>query len=272
MSTHWEAVLANARSFLFVPANRPDRFSKAATAGADVVILDLEDAVSSSEKELARQQASAWLADEHAAVVRINAANTQWHLDDLRMLAQYPTAVMLPKAEQLRSLRAVSSATGGLPVIPLVETAAGILALATICRAPLVARVAFGSIDLATQLGVDPDDRDALLHARSALVMASAASGLAPPIDGVTTVISDLRRVADDSRYSRRLGMTAKLCIHPSQIAAVHQSFAPTSEERAWARRIVDATTVATSAIAVDGAMVDLPVIERARRILATPP
>ncbi|MCE5292844.1 MAG: CoA ester lyase, partial [Nocardiaceae bacterium] len=151
------------------------------------------------------------------------------------------------------------------PVIPLIETAAGVLNAVEVCRDTV--RPAFGSIDLAAQLGIDPQNRDALATARSTLVLAAAAAGVAAPIDGVTTALSDPGRLADDIRNARRLGFTAKLCIHPSQIAPTKQALAPTGIDIEWAERVISAA--GNGAIAIDGAMVDKPVIERARQILA---
>jgi len=130
-------------------------------------------------------------------------------------------------------------------------------------------RCAFGSIDLATELGIDPGDREALLWARSVLVMASRAASIASPVDGVTTALRDVDTLTADVRYACRLGMTGKLCIHPSQIRPVHAALAPSAAELDWARRILDRAGPDGSATTVDGQMIDAPVVERARRILA---
>ena len=155
-------------------------------------------------------------------------------------------------------------------MVPLIETAVGVATVNQSCAVTGVARVAFGSIDLANQLGVDPDDREALLLHRTMLVLASAAAGLAPPIDGVTTSFTETDSVTADFRYARRLGMGAKLCIHPAQVAAVHAAVLPSDADVEWANKIM--TSVETddgSVAAVEGQMVDVPVVERARRILA---
>lgn len=261
-----ESVLA--RSYLFVPANRPDRFGKAASAGADIVVLDLEDSVPGPDKSRARDHARSWLVAGNRAVVRVNAIDTSWHADDVRMAASNAAIIMLPKADDADALAHVASLAPDTPVIALIETPAGILAAANICRFRTVLRVAFGSIDFAAQTGVDPDDRDALLFARSTLVTASAAAGLVPPIDGVTTSISDPHRLSDDTRHGKRVGMSAKLCIHPNQVDTVHAALAPSPHEVMWAQRILDSTGNHDAAMAVDGAMVDLPVLTRARQIL----
>lgn len=260
-----------ARSLLFVPGNRPQRFDKAVAAQPDIVIIDLEDAVGAEDKVTAREQTASWLAAGNTAMVRINAAQTPWYEDDLALIAQYRVPVMPAKSETAEQVERITAAAPGAPVVPLIETAAGIAGAAALCAVPGVARVAFGSIDLGNELGVDPENRDALLLHRSLLVLASAAAGLAPPIDGVTTTFTDPEPVVDDFRYARSLGMTAKLCIHPAQVAAVHRAAAPTDSEIVWATEVVAAADSSDgSAVALDGRMVDLPVVERARRILAT--
>lgn len=260
--------IRTARTFLFVPGNRPDRFPKAAAAGSDVVIVDLEDSVSPAEKDCARSHARQWLMDGRPAVVRINGIGTPWHHNDLELLAQLPAvAVMLPKSERPED---ITNALGGRVVVALLETATGISSAAAVAALPDVHRLAFGSVDLAAQLGVDPADREALLFARTSVVLTSAAAGLAPPVDGVTTAVADAEATFADTRYARSLGMTAKLCIHPAQVPAVHRALAPTSDEIRWARAIVDMADPAGSATTVDGQMVDLPVLTRAKSILTT--
>ncbi len=255
--------LESARTFLFVPGDRPDRFTKAYNAGADAVVLDLEDAVSEGSKSEARSHVAAWLAHSPDAVVRVNAEHTRWFADDMAMISEFRCAVMIPKAEGRLSIDLRG------PIIPLVETAAGITTARDVCASLGVIRAAFGSIDLAAQLGIDPDDRIALAYARSALVVASAAAGISAPIDGVTTATDDPERVSADTAHALRLGYSGKLVIHPRQIASVHSALEPTPEQVDWARRVVTATAHAAVAT-VDGAMVDKPVIERARRILST--
>lgn len=260
----------NARSLLFVPGNRPQRFAKAVAAQPDIVIVDLEDAVGADEKTSAREHTAAWLAAGNTAMVRINGSGTPWHDDDLAMVAQFRVPVMPAKAERVGELERVTELAPGAPVVPLIETAAGVAGVHQLCAVDGVARVAFGSIDLGNELGVDPDHRDALLLHRTLLVLASAAAGLAPPIDGVTTVFTETETVTDDFRYAQSLGMAAKLCIHPAQVAAVHRAAAPTDADIAWATEVVAAAVGSDgSAVAVNGRMIDVPVVERARRILA---
>lgn len=252
------------RAPLFVTANRPERFAKAAASGADAVILDLEDAVAADAKDAARAALATDFTDL-PVIVRINAIGTPWHADDLAAVARLrPAAVMLPKAEDADRVASVAAQTR-LPVIALVETARGLAHARTIAAAPGVARIAFGSVDFCADLGC-AHLREVLLPARSELVLASRLAGIAAPIDGVTVQLDDLSVSHDDAAHARALGMTGKLCIHPRQIAEVRRAFAPTEAEIDWARRVLAS---GDGAVSVDGAMVDEPVRIRARAILA---
>ncbi len=261
------------RSYLFVPAERPDRIDKAFASAADAVICDLEDAVAPAAKPAARQALAEWLARADRAlakplVVRINSGDSAWFDDDLA-LCRSPAVqqVMLPKAERAEDIARVFAATGK-PVIALVETAAGMDDVRTVARAPGVVRLAFGLIDFQLDLGL-PGESDALLVFRSQLVLASRVAGLAPPVDGVSVAIGDAAAVGADGRRARGLGFGAKLCIHPSQAQPVNDAFTPGADELAWARRVVDAMRDAGgAAVAVDGKMVDRPVQLRAEALL----
>lgn len=261
-------MLGTARTFLFVPGHRPDRFDKAAAAGADVVVIDLEDAVSAEDKASARDLIAQWFEHGRRAAIRINAAGTQWHADDVALAARLAAPAMLAKAQSRAEVDAVGSATGA-PVIALIETARGIVSASSIAECDSVHRLAFGALDFADEISVDPNDREALRYARSVLVTASAAAGIGTPVDGVTTALRDPDILADDVGYAARIGMRGKLCIHPTQVAGVHAGLAPTEDEIAWAHSIVDAAAGGPAAVAVDGHMVDPPVLARARRILA---
>jgi len=258
-----------ARSLLFVPGSRPDRFDKALAAGADAVVIDLEDAVAPADKDGSREAVAAWLAPRHPVVLRINGADTGWFADDLA-LCGHPgvAAVMLPKAERAADIAALRDA-GVASVIPLIESAAGMAGVAAIATAPAVQRLAFGSIDFQVDLGMRDALEDELLVFRSQLVLASRLAGLQAPVDGVSTAIDDADRLRDDVLRARRLGFGGKLCIHPKQVASVNRHFAPTEAERAWAQRVLDAAAASGgAAVAVDGKMVDKPVILRAQAIL----
>ncbi len=253
---------------LFVPADRPDRFAKAFAAGADAVILDLEDAIAPDGKAAAR---AALLAARDAiaaagcpVLVRVNAAGSPWQADDFAAAAVLPLAgLVLPKAETGAGVRAAEGAAGR-PVLALIESARGVAAARDIAAA--AARLAFGSIDLSADLGC-ADDRAPLLAFRSAVVLASRLAGLPPPLDGVTPGYRDPAPVADDARYAATLGFGGKLLIHPAQIAPARAGFHPDAAEIAWAERVVAAARDGR-AVAVDGAMVDTPVRLRAEQIL----
>jgi citrate lyase subunit beta/citryl-CoA lyase len=260
---------ATAVTWLFVPASRPDRFAKAAAAGAGVVIADLEDAVATADKDAARAAVAAELASGTPLAVRINGVGTPWHDADLALVAEHRCPVVLPKAESAADVAAVVAAAASHLVIPLVESATGILRAAELARVDGVCRLAFGNADLAAQLGVDPTDRTALLTARSTLVLASVSAGIAPPIDGVTLELREQAIAREDAEHGRSLGFGGKLCIHPSQVTAVEDAFAPTDEEIAWARRVVAAVGSGAGVGVVDGTMVDRPVILRAESVLS---
>lgn len=255
------------RSYLFVPASRPDRIGKALAAGAGAVIVDLEDAVAPAAKRAARDTLAAWLQGPEAqpVVVRINAPQTEWFADDLALMRSTAVrGVVVPKAETVDALAAVAAASK--PVLPLVETAAGFDAMRQLAAVPGVQRLVFGSLDFQVDLGIEGDD-DALLFFRSQLVLASRLAGLEPPVDGVTTAIDDEAAVVRDTARALRLGFGAKLCIHPKQVAAVNRGFTPSEAELGWARRVL-AAAESGGAVAVDGKMVDAPVLARARALL----
>lgn len=252
---------------LFVPADRPDRFAKAFASGADAVILDLEDAVATDAKERARQSLLSEFGSLSAApcpvVIRINPPGSSAHKADLELVLDLPaTVVMVPKVESAHVVQAVTAAIG-LPVIALIESAHGLAAAREIAEAS--ARLAFGSIDFAADLGCS-HSREALLLARSELVVASRLAGRPGPIDGVTLETKDLEPVRDEAHYAASLGFTGKMLIHPAHVGPARTGFAPTSDEISWAKRVLGAAT--DGATAVDGAMVDRPVRLHAESIL----
>jgi len=260
--------VAAARTLLFVPGDRPERFDKAVASGADLVVLDLEDAVVPAAKVGARRAVAEWLDTGRPCVVRINAVGTSWHADDLDLVRDVGVAVMLPRAT-LSAVACVSSVLGPEhPMVALVETAAGVVHAAGVAATGGVRRLALGTFDLAAELGVAPEDRDAMAAARGALVLASAAAGLAPPIDGVTPAVDDRATLESDVAYAARLGFAGKLCVHPRQVDVVAAVLRPSVDQLDWARRVL--TSGADEGVAVvDGEMVDRPVLERARRLLA---
>ena len=271
--------LSLARSFLFVPGHRPERFAKALASGADAVIVDLEDAVPLDAKDTARAAlVAAWpgfdTAQRARLLVRVNPAGTPWHEADLAALGQMPGlgALMLPKAESPQQIERAFH-RGGVPVLPLIESAEGLGQMEAVARATGVLRLGLGHIDLQADLGMRCGaDEAELAPVRLAMVVASRRAGLPPPVDGVTTATTDEQVLAQDAQRSRRFGFGAKLCIHPAQVAGVHQALAPTEAERAWAERVLSAQAQARGgAFSVDGKMVDPPVLLLARQILQSP-
>ena len=261
------------RTYLFVPGDRPERFDKALASGADAVVLDLEDAVAPNDKPRARdavaQRLQAATADEHARfVVRINDESSAEFDADMAMLAACNTAlVMLPKAERAATVARVRAACPGIAVLALIETARGVLNAEALAEAEGVQRLVFGTIDFALDLGLsgDPLGFD---FAASRLALASRAAGLAAPVAGVTPDIGDPAPLLADLQRARAHGYTAKLCIHPKQVALIHTALQPTAAELDWAQRVLAAAQGAAGAVQVDGRMVDKPVLQRAQTLL----
>jgi len=275
MSTAWPPAIvgtrpfmhdpATARSFLFVPATRPERISKALASAADAVIVDLEDAVAPADKDAARTGLLAALAADARVFVRINSVGTPWHDAD-RACLDHPgiAGVMLAKAEAVGDVAQMPK-----PVIPLIETARGLATARDIARVPGVVRLAFGTIDFMLDLGL-PEDADAMAIYRAELALASRLAGIAPVIDGVTPAIDDVDRIVAETRRALAFGFGARLCIHPAQIGPVHDAMRPDDEAVRQARRIVEAAEAAGGgAIRLDGAMLDRPLVAQAEALLA---
>lgn len=259
-----------ARTYLFVPATRTDRVGKAQATGAHAVIVDLEDAVAPGEKAAAREAAARDLRNVAPVLIRVNGPESAWIADDLRACASIPLrGLVLPKAESVDQIAyAAARLPAGTPILPLIETGRGFAAAAALCTAPQVQRLVFGTIDFQLDMGIEGEG-DELLYFRSGLVLASCVAGIEPPVDGVTVDIADTQRVRDDTMRGKRLGFGGKLCIHPKQVGPVNDCYYPTEDEIVWANRIVEAARAAKgAAVAVDGKMVDRPVILKAEEIL----
>jgi citrate lyase subunit beta / citryl-CoA lyase len=270
-----DPLIAPARSWLFVPANRHERFAKAAAGGADRVILDLEDAVAPEAKaEAARGLLSAPIPEGLPVYVRVNAFGTRWFEDDLAVAARLPIAgVVLPKAD---SAKHVARAAAALPashrLVPIAETADGVWNALEVARGPRVERLAFGAVDFHLDTGMS-DDGDALAFVRGRLAVASRVARIAPPIDSVCLSIDDEARIADEGARARRFGFAGKLCIHPRQLAATNRAFRPRDDDLEWARALVAAFEARPAhdraAFSFRGTMVDRPVLERARQLIS---
>lgn len=266
----------SARTYLFVPGNRPERFAKALATGADAVVLDLEDAVAADQKNAARDAIATWASmaaeDEKARiVVRINDAGTGAFGEDLRLLrdARLPLA-MLAKSETPGQVGAVRAAAPATLVLALIESARGIANAEALAASEGVRRLVFGTLDFALDLDLDISlHSDGLAFAASRLVLASRNADLPGPVAGVTPQIDDEARLRADLAWARRLGLSAKLCIHPRQVAAIHQALAPSPQELDWAHRVLAAAAEnASGALQLDGRMIDRPVILNAQRTL----
>jgi citrate lyase subunit beta/citryl-CoA lyase len=267
------------RSLLFVPGTRPDRFAKAMTAGADAVVFDLEDAVDPRHKAEARDAVGAFLDSPATSpalrLVRVNQHGSPWIADDLAWLARTTGAagVLVPKVESAEDLAAIAAAAGARPIIPLVETARGILRASAIASGPPSIRaICLGAEDLTAEMRIPrTPGGDEILVARSLVSLAATAAGVLA-IDAVFTNVADTSALETDARRARALGFGGKMAIHPTQIAVIHGVFSPTSGEIDRAQRIVDADADARAqgqAVArLDDHMIDAPVVARAKRIL----
>lgn len=258
-------------TYLFVPGDRPERFTKALGSGADRVILDLEDAVRPDAKPAARAAILAADLDWSRVVVRINDAASPFFADDLFFVARVrASAILLPKAETRAALDQIAEAAGrAVDLLPQIETVRGLEAVPELLTHPRARRAVFGHLDFALDLGAVPE-WEPLLYARSRLVALSRLARAEPPVDSVTTDVQDMDRLRADATAARKLGFAAKLLIHPAQVAPAAEVFRPSQAEVDWARRVLAAIGDGTAgAVAVDGKMIDKPVEEAARRILA---
>ncbi len=262
--------MRHAATFLFVPGDRPDRFAKALASGADCVIIDLEDAVQPQAKAQARQDILAADIDWARVAVRINDANSPHFEDDRQFLRVCAAStIILPKAESPHTVAQIRAAfTRDVDVIIMIETARGLANMASLLSAPGVRRAAFGHLDFALDLGCSTD-WESLLFVRSQMAFQSRLAGAFPPIDSVTTDYTNAEAAAADAGAARRLGFSGKFLIHPNQIAPVTAAFKPTSSEIAWAEKVIAASNGKSGAVSLDGKMIDKPVIETAKRILA---
>ena len=260
---------ASSVTWLFVPGDRPDRFDRAVAAKADEIIIDLEDAVAPAAKFQARQETAQWLSSGGAAWVRLNGRQTPWFDHDAANLADAPglRGFILPKCEDPDEVMALADvARRRLDVIALIESAGGVVGAQAIAACPATVRLAFGAVDFALDIDAS-ESRNALLAARSFLVLASRAAGKPAPIDSVTTALSPAVAAAD-ALHARELGFGGKLCIHPRQVGPVSAAFRPTEDEVSAARAVLRAARASDGVTTIGGRMIDRPVIERAQRIV----
>ena len=271
------ADFSHLRSLLFAPGSDERKLRKALESAADGIVADLEDAVAPDEKAAARDVVrrvlgTAVTGTGRPAAVRVNGVETPYFRDDLVLVSELaPDALVVPKASP-EAVAALGSE--GPPVIAIVETAEGLRLAYETARSPRVVALVLGAADLGAELGLEPrSDGLEILYARSKVVVDSAAAGIRAPVDVVYLDLHDLEGLEEQARLARSLGFRGKACVHPDQVEVVNRVFAPTSAEVDWARRVVEAfeqgELAGRGVVALDGTMVDLPVVERARRILA---
>lgn len=285
------AVLA---TWLYVPADQRKKLDKALTSGADAIIADLEDGVAAASKATARACLSEWLSSlaDHrgprpVVFVRVNAGSVT---DDLAVgIHPAVDGVCLPKAESVAEVQAFVAAlgaaearqrVGGGPtaVMLMIETARGVLRAADLAAASdRITVLQAGEQDLSADLRLPPTFEaghvaSPLQSARDAVVVASAAGGLLPPIGPVSTFIHDATALEQEGDGLRRIGFGGRALIHPAQIAPTAAGFAASADELAWAQRVVAATdeaeAIGSGVTLVDGRMVDAPVVNQAQVLL----
>jgi citrate lyase subunit beta/citryl-CoA lyase len=256
------------RSYLFAPGHNEKLLGRVFDAGADAVMLDLEDAVPADAKARARAMVADVLAD-HSAWVRINAVSTALAAADLDAVAGLAAGIRIPKVESAGDVRWVRDRAPDMPLICAIESARGILAAHEIASAPGIRHLSLGGVDLRRDLGAT-DGNLQTLYARSHLVVISRAAGLAPPIDSVYAHLNDEAGLRDQAEFARSLGFFGKSAIHPRQLPILHDVFTPSARELEWAQTVLDAFDAAGGEAVklADGEFVDLPVANRARRLL----
>lgn len=259
--------------WLFCPADRPERFEKAASA-ADVVILDLEDGVASKDRESARAALLDTPLDPGRTVVRVNPVGTPDHALDIEALARtYYTTVMLAKTETPEQV----SSLAPLDVVVLIETPVGALCVVELARVANATAVMWGAEDLFAVLGgtanrhSDGSYRDVAKHVRSQSLLAAKAYGRTA-LDSVYLDIADLDGLRAETDDAVAVGFDAKVAIHPSQIAVIRAGYTPTEEQVRWAENVLDAALDERGVFQFEGQMVDMPVLRRAQRIVALAP
>ncbi len=259
-------------SLLFVPGHRPDRFDKAIGSGASQVIIDLEDGVPAERKPFARRAIAEWsrAVTEMEAIAWIRISGEEPPLiDELEIVVKGPFAgTMIPKAEDPEFVAEVHLLTRK-PVIAMVESARGVVNAHQLSTTSGVVAIALGEQDLIADLGIEADARsDELAHHRAALVLASAASGIEPPIGPVWTSIKDLDGLRESSDALRRIGFGSRGVIHPTHIHPTNAVFAPTADKVEWANRVLARSSGGESAFVDDDEFIDEAVLKRARRIV----
>ena len=288
-----EAMPTLIRTALFVPGNRPDRIEKAFATKADVIIIDLEDAVPLSEKESSRsnvREKAAQFADR-MMLVRTNALGSPFIRGDLdEAIVEGVNGIILPKVEKADDIHEINNLLckieknmslpdGSIRVFPLIESAAAVQHIYDIVSAKIkperVYTVAFGAADYTLDMGIEMTmEGNELFYARSKIAIACRAAGIAPPVD--TPFMIDLKNkeaLISDARRAKELGFQGKLVIHPNQVDPCNSVFSLTHEEITRAEKIVqafdEAESMGIAAVQLDGKFIDYPVVKRAKEIIA---
>ncbi|NED97402.1 CoA ester lyase [Phytoactinopolyspora alkaliphila] len=265
-----------ALTYLYVPADRPDRARKALAGEADTVILDLEDAVAPVAKDEARASVPVLVSEfpGRDMQVRVNGMGTAWAARDLAMVADLPAhvGVRLPMVTAPADVESAVQAAPGRAIHALIETAAGIEAAGDIARTVGVASLGIGEADLASDLGVGVDD--ALTWCRQRVVVAARAAGLPAPAAAVYPNVHDLDGLATTTREARRWGFVGRAAIHPRQLPVIVAAYAPEPEEVERAREVLHSVESAQAggsgtSVLPDGSFLDVAMVERARRVMA---
>lgn len=257
------------RSWLYAPGHNDRILARVFDAGADAVLLDLEDAVPADRKAYAREQVAEILRSHPEAWVRINRPGTPDADADLERVADLCAGVRLPKVQTGADVDWAAERTRDTPLTCTIETALGVVNAFEIASRTCARDLTYGGADLALDLDI-PGGSEETLYARSAIVVASRAAGKPAPIDGVFTRLDDLDGLRKAAEEARRLGYFGKSAIHPRQVVVINEVFTPSGQEVAWARRVLEAFERAGGAATRldDGEFVDVPIAERARRIL----
>ena len=286
------STLGPIRTALFVPGTRPDRVDKALNSGADVIIIDLEDAVPLARKEEAREKAREKVREHEGKkiIVRLNAIGSGFCQGDLdEVIVSKLGCIMLPKVESPEQIREIDlrlsrveqergMSPGAVSILPLIESARGVQNIFHILsKKTETARVwtaAFGAADYSLDLGIEMTKEGLeLIYPRSRISVACRAADLEPPLDTPFMIdLKDMEGLKADAMRAKQLGFQGKLCIHPNQIGPCHAIFSPTQEEIIHAEKVIQAFEEAEAsgvgAILLDGKFIDYPVVERARRTL----
>jgi citrate lyase subunit beta/citryl-CoA lyase len=257
------------RSWLFAPGHDEKLLGKVFEAGADIVLLDLEDAVPHIYKDRARALVAA-VAAERTCWVRINRAHTEQCERDIAALAASVSGFRIPKVESAADVAWVAERAPGVAIDCTVESARGVLAAFEIASASACILLSYGGLDLAADLGIPGGDTETLF-ARSYLVLAARAAGKPPPSDGVHPLLNDDDGLRTEAEAARRLGFFGKSAIHPRQVPIINEVFSPTADEVAWATKVLAAFEKSEGAATktADGEFVDTPIAERARQIMS---